>query len=313
MKTLLFCFVFSMLSFGGYSSPLHYTLNLHFKDKIHHKVVLQSIKGNQLTLLKDFREMNKNGHYSFPENLAVGMYRILFSTTNTAREAKYIDFIFNNEDIAFATDIEAPMDSLNVISSEENRIWFSFKRMEAEFQQHLKELDIEIDLFRKHGITDPAARLEFEDRAVKYNQMQRDRDEFIVQIIHDHSSLYAARLIAVYREPILDGLKMREERKTIYKNDFFKYFEPRDETLINSQIYTDKVYKYLMNYSQRGLTPEQQENEFIQATDSLLVHCKQNETIHVFISDYLVSFSKRLNYSRLNTFLVEKKSCIPNQ
>jgi len=286
-----------------------YSLKLHFKNQTQYSIVLQSIIGDQLTVL-DSMVINKDGTYHLKDGLCAGMYRLIFTRTSkgkaTNEPKQQLDFIFNNEDIEFATDMDAPTDSLNVIQSKENRVWFEFKKKEVEYQKLIKELDIEIDFFRKHGIIDPAARNEFENRTKKYNQLQIFRNELIDQISKENPGLFVSKLIATYRELVLYGALTKEERKTIFKKDFFNGIDFSDETLINSPVYTDKVYKYLSSYYQRGLSPEQQENEYIAAIDQILPHCRQSERVYSLIHDYLVRYFKRFNYSRVNTLLLLK-------
>ena len=287
-----------------------YGLKLHLNNKTQYNIAIQSIKGDQLTVLDSMIKINKDGTYHFHEDLPVGIYRLLFTRTSKGKAInepkQQFDFIFNNEDIEFATDLNVSTDSTNVVRSEENRVWFEFKKKDNEVQKLIKELDIEIDFFRKHGIIDPAARNEFENRTKKYNQLQIDRNELIDQISKDYPGLFASKLIRYYREPVVDGLLPKEERKVIFKRDFFSEIDFNDETLINSPVYTDKVYKYLSSYNQRGLSPNQQENEYITAINQIMAHCHQNEKVYGFVHDYLVRYFKRFNYAKLDSLLMQK-------
>ncbi len=306
MKYHLLILILFLASYNGMAIQ-PYSLKLHFKNQTQYHIVLQSIIGDQLTVLDSMVKINKDGTYHFREGFPVGMYRLLFTRTSKGKakdEPRHqLDFIFNKEDIEFTTEFDAPTESLNVIRSEENRMWFGFKKEETETQKLIKELDIEIDFFRKHGIIDPAARNEFENKTKKYNQLQTVRNELIDQISKDYPGLFASKLISTYREPVLDGALTKEERKTIFKKDFFNGIDFSDETLINSLVYTDKVYKYLSSYYQRGQSPEQQENEYIIAIDQILSHCHQNEKVYGLIKDYLLRYFKRFNYAKVNSLL----------
>ena len=309
MKYHLLILIFFLAAYDSIAIQ-PYSLKLHFKNQTKYRIVLQSITGDQLTVMDSLVKINKDGTYHFREGLPVGMYRLLFTRTLKGKAIngpkQQLDFIFNNEDIEFATDIQTPTESLNVIKSEENRVWFAFKKKETEIQKLIKELDIEIDFFRKHGIIDPAARNEFENRTKKYNQLQIIRNESIDQISKDYPGLFASKLISYYREPVLDGALPKEERKVIFKRDFFNGIEFKDETLINSSVYTDKVYKYLSSYYQRGLSPEQQQNEYSIAIDQIMAHCSQNEKVRDFIHNYLVRYFKRFDYIKLDSLLIQK-------
>ena len=150
------------------------------------------------------------------------------------------------------------------------------------------------------------ARKEFENRTKKYNQLQIDRNELIDQILKDYPGLFASKLIRYFREPVVDGILPKEERKVIFKRDFFSKIDFNDETLINSSVYTDKLYKYLSSYYQRGLTAQNQEDEYFVAINQILTHCHQNEKVYLFIHDYLVRYFKRFNYQKLDSLLLQK-------
>jgi hypothetical protein len=299
MKHHLLILIFFLAAYDGMAIQ-PYSLKLHFKNQKVYSIVFQSITGDQFAIVDT---LNKDGIYRFREGLSTGMYRLLFKRILKGKAInepnQQLDFIFNNEDIEFSTDIDSPTDSLKVILSEENRVWLGFKRKDIEVQKLIKELDIEIDFFRKHGIIDPAARNE-------YNQLQIIRNESIDQISKDYPGLFASKLIAYYREPVLDGALPKEERKVIFKSDFFNGIDFNDETLINSSVYTDKVYKYLSSFNQRGLTPEQQQNEYIIAIDQIMAHCSQNEKVRDFIHNYLVRYFKRFDYVKLDSLLLHK-------
>ena len=309
MKQHLLILIFLFAAFKGMAIQ-PYSLKMHFKNQALYGIVLQSIIGDQLTVLDSLVKINKDGIYHFRDGLRAGVYRLLFTMTlkgkalNESRQQ--LDFIFNNEDIEFAPYIDGSTDSLNVILSEENRVWFEFKKKEIEFHKLIKELDIEIDFFRKHGIIDPAARNEFENKTKKYNQIQIVRNELIDQISKDHPAFFVSKLIATYREPVLDGALTKEERKSIFKKNFFTGIDFNDETLINSTVYTDKVYKYLSSYYQRGLSPEQQENEYVTAIEQILFHCRQNEKVYGFVHSYLGRYFKRFKYAKVNSLLLQK-------
>ena len=306
MKHHLLILILLLAGYDGMANQ-PYGLKLHIKNQAQCGIVLQSITGDQFTVMDTLK---KDGIYLFRDGLPVGMYRLLFTRTlkgKTINEPiQQLDFIFNNEVIEFATDINSPSDSLKVIHSEENRVWFGFKKKEIEYQKLIKEVDIEIDFFRKHGIIDPAAKNEFENKTRRYNRLQTDRNESIDQTLQDYPDLFASKLISYYREPILDGALQKEERKTIFKRDFFNGIDFNDVTLLNSSVYTDKVYKYLSSYNQRGSSTEQQENEYIIAIEHTLAHCTQNEKVHSFVHNYLVRYFKRFKYAKLDSLLLGK-------
>ncbi|NOY97302.1 MAG: hypothetical protein GXO81_13225 [Chlorobi bacterium] len=133
---------------------------------------------------------------------------------------------------------------------------------------HKSEPGAEVSIFRNNAVT---------NRITRYNRLQKDRDTFITQTTEENLNLFATKLIKMHREPFLDGNLSGQQRKTIFKKDFFNRLDFSDETLINTSIYTDKVFKYILFHGQRGLTREQQEQEFMKAVDVILGSISNSE------------------------------------
>jgi hypothetical protein len=136
------------------------------------------------------------------------MYRIVMGQTTYAlvmdEPPQLLDFIYNGEDIQMETDFNAPADSLKVIASEENRLWFSFLKKEMEVSQQLKEMEMEVNYYQdklagynsdsdedeKHDLEAKAA-----NAANAFNLLQMERDSFISGMVDENAHLFAARII----------------------------------------------------------------------------------------------------------------------
>lgn len=138
--------------------------------------------------------------------------------------------------------------------------------------------------------------------------MQKKRAELIKQATQQHPNLYATKLIKMYQEPFWDGNLNRQQRDEQFKSKYFNNIDFSDETLMNSDIYTKKVFKYLMSYVQRGLSREQQEQEFKTAIDIILSRTNQNEKIYEFILEYLVNGFEKLHMDNLITYIADNYS-----
>lgn len=254
------------------------------------------------------RANNATVTFHLNESATPGMYRLIPGKTRVAEimnePPQQLDFIFNHENLVFETDFKAPEDSLKIIQSEENRVWFEFKRLEKKYKAQIKELDQEINYYLAQGVGVSNSNNAVENRITRYNLLQKERDELISKTIEKHSNLFATKLIKMYREPFLDGNLSEQQRKEDFKNEFFSQLDFTDEALINTPIYTEKAFQYLMAYAQMGLTREQQEQEFIKAVDIILQHIggptqsgapSENQIVYEFILDYLVRGFEKMN------------------
>ncbi len=301
-----------------------YNLNLYISMQPQTQIILGTLKGDKYSLTDSIFCINGEVRINFQENSPGGIYRFILGQTTYAKvmnePPQLLDFIFNNENIVFETDFKAPEDSLKIIESEENRVWFEFKQKENEFQQQLKEVEMELDYSRQPPKPLETAKLNETAKWIEaFNQLQRERDNFITQTIEKNQELFATKLIKMYREPFLDGNLTKEERNQIFKKEFLKNLNFTDEALINSSVYTEKAFKYLMSFAQRGLTREQQEQEFMKAVDEILASLQNSEgftssetltknKVYEFILDYLVRGFEKMNLDNLITYIADKYS-----
>jgi len=232
--------------------------------------------------------------FQFKESATPGIYRLILGKTRVAEimnePPQQLDFIFNHENLVFDTDFKAPEDSLKIIQSEENWVWFAFKKQEKDYNARIKELEMEVNYYQTY-----AKPLELTKRKEKYNGLQKERDSLITKTVTQYSNLFATKLIKMYREPFLDGNLTEQQRKEVFKNEFFNQLDFTDEALINSSIYTEKAFQYLMANAQKGLMREQQEQEFVKATEITLQNTNKNPLVYEFILDYLVRGFEKMN------------------
>lgn len=279
-----------------------FTLQIQVHNQPDNKVVLGAIKGGQINFIDSALVISGEVQFKLPGNLPAGIYRLLLGQTISAKvlnePQQQLDFIFNKEDIVFQTDFKAPDDSLKIIKSEENKIWFGFLKKEKDYQKKLKYAKAELDGYQLKR--DTLNRL---PKAKEYNHLQKDRENFINNIIAENQTLFASKLINMHHVPFLDGSLSQPKRKEIFRAEYFDQMDFTEEALINSTLYTERVFNYFNGFAQRGLTKEQQDQEFKKALDIILVRCHQNKKVYEFILDYLVSGFEILKMDNLIAYI----------
>lgn len=276
----------------------------------------------QVTSSRQLKKIN----YQFPENSTPGMYRLIFGQTTYARvmgeSPQQLDFIFNNENLVFETDFKSPQDSLVVLESEENQVWFDFLKKEEELQNHLDLLEKEIDYFQTRasaaksssGVVAEVDLQELEQQAAQkantFNQLQMERDRFMLNTAEKNNELLASRFISIFREPLRDGYLSQQERNEFYQKEYFRHVDFSDESLIHSQVLTDKIFDFLVTYNQPGLSQEQREQAYMKAVDAVMNQIEPvksgsqaNNPVYEFILNYLVSGFERLSMDKVLTYI----------
>lgn len=284
-------------------------LTVTVRNQPDQEIVLGRVSGDRFIPVDSlqpaqFKRTGKESAFSFDleEDYPPGIYRIVLGHSLYSRTLKeppaQIDFIHNREAVVLFTDFTSPDDSLKVIRSDENRIWLNFRRREKQYQQRLRELTMELD----YGYTQGGPP---EEKIEKFNLLQRERDQFIQESAGLDTGKVSCRLIALYREPFLDGSLPPDQRREVFRQDYFSNLDFTDERWINTPVYTERVFKYLLSHAQGGLSGEAMEPEFRKAVDRLIAGIRGNEKVYEFILDYLVRGFERLNLESLISYIAE--------
>lgn len=272
------------LSFKANAQSFSLTINI--TNQLENPVLFGWISGDEFHSIDSALVDNNIVKFHFPANAHPGVYRLVFGKTGYARvmndAPQQLDFIFNKENIELQTDFKAPLESLKVLQSVENELYFNFKQRLTEFERAVLLLEKQVDQLwlRK----DTAGAIEMAD---EFNRLQMEWDLRLVQIVQQNKNTFAALLIETDRQSLKDGFLSPEERKETLKKEFFNNLSFNEEALIYSSAYTDKVFEYLLLFNQPGFTRNQRIAAYKNAVDTIHKNCKENTTVHQFIFNYL--------------------------
>jgi hypothetical protein len=309
LKYLSFYFlVISFLSFlGGNCFAQTFTVDVQLKNQPNNQIVFGSVKGDDFIAI-DSTLINQsfgNVKFTFPQDAHPGVYRINLGTTAAGRilneQPQFFDFIFDNENLVFNTDFKAPVDNLKIIKSKENTVWFSFLAKDKIIRQNIELLANEIDNYWLKGDT-----VKVISKANDFNQLQMERDMFISKTLDENRGLFASLMIKNLREPLQDGYLTPAERKEAYKKEYLKTVDFIDPLLINSSIYTDNIFKYLVNFNQYNFTEKQREAEYTKALDMIVPNIKHNNDVYSFLMGYLVHGFEVLDMENVISYISKK-------
>ena len=302
LLNFIFLGVFSETSFAQI-----FKVDVQIKNQPSNYILFGSVKGDEflpidsLMLNQSFGKIS----FNFPENSQSGIYRIIFGKTAAARimnePPQQLDFIFDNENLAFDTDFKAPVENLKVIQSKENSVWYGFIAKDKLIRQNIELLGKEIDSYWQKGDSASVIKL-----ANEFNQLQMERDMLVMQTSQENRGLFVSQMIKNLREPLLDGYLTLAERKLSFKKDFFKTLDFTNPALINSSVYTDNIFKYLVSYNNYEFTQKQREAEYIKAVDAIVPNIKKNEQVYKFLMDYMNHGFKVLKMENVINYISKK-------
>jgi hypothetical protein len=133
-----------------------------------------------------------------------------------------------------------------------------------------------------------------------------ERDMFVIKASQESRGLFVSHMIKNQRLPMLDGYLSPEERLMAFKSDYFKVLDFSNPGLINSQVYSDNIFNYLIRYNSPFITQKQRETEYMKAVDVIMANVKQNNEVRKFVKDYLLHGFEVLKLNSLISYINKK-------
>ena len=267
----------------GFANP--YKIDFVIKNQPDRQIILGLVKGDNFIPVDSTLAKNELVQFRLTDEAQTGIYRINMGQTGYAKvmneDPQVFDFIFDKEDIIIETDFNSPVKSVNIILSDENKFWFTFRKK-------IGIIDSEISFLEKKL---NAHKGEYNNEAIKnaqqYNLLQIERDLFLDKVFTQDSNLFAAQMVRTYKTPVLDGYLTEEERKEVFQKEYFNKVNFENEALIYSQCYTDNIFNYLLSYNNKDFTSVQREKAYKKAVEIILPNTNKSKIIYEFIVDYL--------------------------
>jgi len=118
-------FIFIIL---GFNICFAQHINIKVNNFVGEKATLSILSGEKISFIDTTTSMNESEFHFSLDNNHSGTYR--FSLTNN----KWIDFIYDNEDVELETEANNLLDSLKIIKSEPNKIYYYFVKLNQNYK-----------------------------------------------------------------------------------------------------------------------------------------------------------------------------------
>jgi thiol-disulfide isomerase/thioredoxin len=278
-----------------------YKVELYVSKQPGSEIITGSVRGDKFTAADTIEHETDTIRFEIPRDAHTGLYRVILGQTVYAQvmhePPQKVDFIFNKEDILLRTDFEHPFDSLYVVSSVENKVWHKFIVQDKKYNRELNDLVRQINYFQKAKDDKYYTDKKKKEIISRYNEIQKKHEALIKSVSKKYPRLYAAKMIKMHRTPFLDGNLSKEKRDSIYNAGFFKVLDFSDPELINSDVYTDRIFEYIMKNVPADEQREKQVEKLINAVDRIIDNTSSNEEVNDFIVDYLLRGFEKLGFT----------------
>jgi peroxiredoxin len=231
-----------------------------------------------------------------------GIYRISFENSTQPQEnnspAGRIDFIYDGEDVILKTDAHKISDSLKVILSKSNTLYYQFIKLNKAYKTKSELLQLILSRYPEDD--------EYYTQTMKrLNELQREYKQFINQTSKENPDSFIANYITSSQLPITDISYQQERQISYLRAHALDNVDFNNSSLIYSDVFTNKTIEYLTYYRNPDLPLEMLEKEFMNAVDSVLNKAKVNQLVYQQIIGYLIDGFKKYGFDKVLDYIVE--------
>jgi peroxiredoxin len=285
-------FFYSLIVLLNINYSFAQIINLRIVDLVEKKAVLASLSGEKISFIDSIPVNNKNEFECSLEYKHTGFYRLTFNNKT------WLDFIYDTEDVEIETSVNDILDSLKVIKSESNKIYYEFIKLNKDYKTKTELLQLILARYPK------------EDdyyQATKEN-LQRVQEKYLYFVnitAQANPNSFIARYVKSAQLPVVDVEILFEEQLTYLKTHSLDNVNFNDDGLIYSDAFTNKSIEYLTYYRNPQLPLEFLEKEFMSAIDTVLDKAKVNDIVYTHIVEYLLDGFKKFGFDNVINYIVE--------
>ncbi len=294
---LLLAFSFLLLSdVSGQSCIVSGTIE-HAEEG---QVLLASYYGDRFRVVDSMETGAGFFYFMLSDKVPAGIYRIIYTerVQGIRSENRFVEFIFNREnlEIIVASGELGPVPHFE--NSPENQVYMEFMNY---------ELDYEAQLMMVYGqLFPPKPGLSDYDAVVRrYDALQAHRTFFMDSLSAVYPDLYAIRIMNAFRAPFIPGAMSHRERIDTLQRCFFDHAAIDDPGLLFAPVYTFKLIDYLSLFKVDTLSKDQQEEQFVEAVDRIMINVSQDPDLRSFVTEFLLAGFELLEMERVQIHLAD--------
>jgi thiol-disulfide isomerase/thioredoxin/5-hydroxyisourate hydrolase-like protein (transthyretin family) len=285
--SILFLFCFQFLVYAQ-------SITVHLSNYKSGKVIIYSLSGEKTARI-DSIASNEDGkiiYQSDPQEFHTGFYRLTFDKN------KWIDFVNDGEDVNITTNANNVLDSLQVVSSESNQLYYSFIKLNKAYKIKTELLQLILARYPKDD--------EYYNQTKKrINELQSEYVQFVNVTSQANPNSFIAKYIRSAQLPVVN-ISIPLEKQLVYlKANALDNVDFNNSSLINSDVFTNKTIEYLTYFRNPQLPLELLEKEFMVAVDSILNKAKVNQLVYQHIVEYLIDGFKKFGFDKVLDYIVE--------
>ncbi len=271
-----------------------------------HKAIISSLEGERIEQIDSITSLNnKEFIYNFNKNkYHSGFYRADFG------QNLHIDFIYDGSDIFISTNDINALDSLHVIYSLSNQLYYSFIKLNKSYKEETGILQLLLAKYPKNDF--------YKETINELHRVQENYLHFINVTSQKFPDSFIARYIKSYQLPIINASLPPDQQLAFLKAHSLDNVDFKDGELTFSDLFTTKTIEYLTYYRNPQMPKEILENEFEAAIDTLLNKAKVNYRVYKQIVEYLIDGFKKFGFEKdlkfiIDNYVIKDDLCLDNK
>jgi len=290
MKKNLILFIFFLVTALGYTQTFQLTITGIGATT----AKLQSLQGEKVADVDSISTKEKDTfRFSFDKKkYHQGFYRLAFPNSRS------LDFLFDGNDVKLKTHVSAILDSMEIISSESNRLYYSFVKLSKAYKT-------KTDLLQLLLLRYPKDDSFYQSVQKKINQLQDEYLEFSTVASQKEPNSFIARYIHSASLPTVNFNASPEQQLAFLKAHALDNVDFDDAELMFSDAFTNKTIEYLTYYRNPQLPKELLEKEFMKAIDSVVSRAKVNTIVYQHVVEYLLDGFKKFGFDKVLDYIVD--------
>lgn len=278
-------------------------INITVRNVSTKRGALLALSGEKTSTVDSITSSGK-GTFTFKLNRkkAPGIYRLSFDKN------KWIDFVNDGEDVRIVSDANALIDSLKVVRSESNRLYYSFRTLNQQYKTKSELLQLVPARYPKDD-------LYYRTTQKAAARLQKEYSVFIDNASRAKPASFIARYIRSSQWPFVDFTQPLDKQLAYLKAHALDQVSFYDDGLIHSDLFSNKAIEYLTYYRNPQLPKELLEKEFMVGVDSILNRAKVNQAVYSHITEYLIDGFKKFGFEKcidyiLDNYVIKDDLCL---
>jgi len=235
-----------------------------------------------------FSDIYGSFHFDL-SNKATGMLQLRYLNQT-------FNFVYNNENIVFATQLTTPVDSFKILQSEENKMYHNFLIEKEKSNTVMQMLYPLVNDYPKNDALYQAILERFQQAKTEYENLVQN---------YRNNELLASKIITWQQIPQPESNLSQFENIAFYREHLFDNIDFSSPYLLRTDILNNFFAMYLSFYTTAN-NMEQIKTDYRTATDNILKITKVNNEVYIYTIMFLMKEFEKYGHPDISDYVLNK-------